>query len=311
VGVIPLDRIDRIARTQHGLVTLADLASLEVTRAQRRTLVSGSLLERSGDQTFRLAGSPATDKQRVMLACLDLDASASHQTSAAMHQSGPFDLGGRPDVIVRHGRQSTRSAIARVWTTTTLGPDDIVRIDGIPCLNLARTLMVLAAQVPPIKIETLRDMVDVAVRDGMATDGWLWWRLESLRRSGRSGVRIFSQILDDRASGGATESWLEREFLRVVGEVGLPLPVTQAYIRRKGAFVARVDFLFEEAKVVVEVSGQRGHSTAAERSRDAARRNELQLQGYRVLEFTYSHVVNEPTMVVRKLREALSYVPAA
>lgn len=303
--VIPLDRIGRTARQQHGLITLDDLGTLDVTRAQRRTLVSGAFLERAGNRTFRLAGSPRTDRQRVMLACLDLRAAASHRTSAGLHESGPFDLSGRPDVIVRHGTQSTRSDLARVWSTTTLGPEDIVKIDGIPCLSLARTFMVLASQVPPISIESLRDMVDVAVRDGRANDGWLWWRLEQLRRPGRAGVRVFAQILNDRAGGAATESWLEREFLRVVDRAGLPRPVTQERIRRKGAFVARVDFLFEDARVIVEVSGQQGHSTAAERSRDAARRNELQLAGYQVLEFTFSHVVNDPAMVVFKLEEAL------
>lgn len=303
--VIPLDRIDRIARQQHGLITLEGLRSLDVTRAQRRSLLGNGVLEPEGARTYRLAGAPRTDRQRVMLACLDLRAAASHGTSAALHRSGPFDLGGRPDVMVRHGRQTARSDLARVWTTTNLGPDDLVRIDGIPCLSLARTLMVLAGQVPPLKAEMLRDMVDVAIRDGAANDGWLWWRLEKLRCPGRNGVRVFSQILTERAGGSLTESWLEREFLRVVDGAGLPRPVTQARIRRNGAFVARVDFLYQQARVVVEVTGQVGHSTAAERARDAVRRNELQLEGYRVLEFTYSHVVGEPTVVTQRLAEAL------
>lgn len=309
--MIPLDRIDRIARKQHGLVTLADLGSLDVSRAQRRSLEQSALLERLGARTYRLAGSPRTDRQRVMAACLDLGAVASHGTSAALLGSGPFDLAGKPDVIVRHGRQSARSDLARVWTTTNLGPDDIVRVDGIPCLSLARTLMVLAGQVPPLEVEMLRDMIDVAVRDGAATDGWLWWRLEKLRCPGRAGVRVFAEILTERAGGSMTESWLEREFLRLINDAGLPQPVTQARIRRNGAFVARVDFLFADAKVVVEVSGQRGHSTAAERSKDAARRNEVQLQGYVVLEFTYSQVVSDPAEVVKKLNDALRIAPAA
>jgi very-short-patch-repair endonuclease len=241
-----------------------------------------------------------------MLACLDLQAVASHRTSAALNRSGPFDLSGRPDVMVRHARQSVRSPLARVWTTTNLGPDDIIRVDGIPCLNLARTLMVLAAQVPPLRLETLRDMVDVAVRDGLATDAWLWWRLERLRCRGRGGVTVFSDILTERAGGAATESWLEREFLRVIEVAGLPRPVTQAKVRRNGAFVARVDFLYPAAGLVIEVTGQRGHSTPAERTRDADRRNELQLQGFTVLEFTYSTVVQSPAIVVRRVREALA-----
>lgn len=303
---VQFDSIARAARDQHGLVTFDNLNVLQVTRAQRRHLLDRAVLERAGVRTLRLAGSPRTDRQRVMLACLDLDAVASHRTSAALNDSGPFDLSGRPDVMVRHGRQSVRSPLATVWSTTNLGPDDIVRVDRIPCLNLARTFLVLAGQVPPLRLETLRDMVDVAVRDGSATDAWLWWRLERLRCRGRGGVRIFADILTDRAGGAATESWLEREFLRVIEGAGLPRPVTQAYVRRNGAFVARVDFMYPEARVVIEVTGQRGHSTSAERTRDADRRNELQLRGFTVLEFTYSTVVRTPATVVRRVTEALA-----
>lgn len=306
-----LDQIDTIARDQHGLITFTDLAALGISRARRRHLVDSAVVERVGRRTFRLVGSPRTDRQRVMLACLDLDAVASHRTSAALRTMGPFDLAGRPDVMVRHGRQSSRSELARVWTTTNLGRDDVVSIDRIPCLNVARTLMVLAGQVPPLSLEVVRDMVDVAVRDGQASDPWLWWRLEQLRCRGRNGVTVFAQILSDRAGGGATESWLEREFLRLVDGAGLPRPQTQAHVRRNGAFVGRVDFLYVEAFVVVEVSGQRGHSTDAERASDADRRNELQLAGYRVLEFTYSDVVHRPAQVTRKVADALQLGRAA
>jgi very-short-patch-repair endonuclease len=57
--------------------------------------------------------------------------------------------------------------------------------------------------------------------------------------------------------------------------------------------------------VVVEVSGGRGHSSAADRAKDARRRNELQQLGRVVLEFTYEDVVERPAYVVRTLRTTL------
>ena len=66
--------------------------------------------------------------------------------------------------------------------------------------------------------------------------------------------------------------------------------------------VARVDFLFADAGVIVEVSGRVGHSSPAERARDARRRNELQDIGLVVYEFTRTQVFERPACVVSAMR---------
>jgi very-short-patch-repair endonuclease len=102
---------------------------------------------------------------------------------------------------------------------------------------------------------------------------------------------------------------LERRFLQLVREAGIPRPVTQAIHRKGKRHIARVDFLFEEAGVVVEVSGRLGHTTPTERTRDAQRRNELQDIGRRVFEYTWEDVTQRPGMVKRTLRERLGITP--
>ena len=54
--------------------------------------------------------------------------------------------------------------------------------------------------------------------------------------------------------------------------------------------------------MVVEVSGQKGHASPAERARDAQRRNELQDLGVRVFEYTFDDVTKRSDMVRRTLR---------
>ena len=56
------------------------------------------------------------------------------------------------------------------------------------------------------------------------------------------------------------------------------------------------------AIVAVEVGGRRGHSSDAERAKDARRRNELQALGFVVLEFTYVDVHERPGYVLAMLR---------
>ena len=73
-------------------------------------------------------------------------------------------------------------------------------------------------------------------------------------------------------------------------------------MRLDGRRVGRVDFCFEPQLLIVEVSGRRGHSTDAERAKDAQRRNELQTLGYTVLEFTYADVKDRPDYVLATLR---------
>ncbi len=107
-------------------------------------------------------------------------------------------------------------------------------------------------------------------------------------------------------AGGHTT--LERLFLRLVRESGLPIPVPQVVHRHEGRHVARVDFLFADHDLVVEVSGGRGHSSARERAKDARRRNEPQRLGRTVLEFTYEQVTRQPEHVIATLTEFLGRV---
>ncbi len=99
---------------------------------------------------------------------------------------------------------------------------------------------------------------------------------------------------------------LERAFLRLMREEGLPRPTPQVVFESDGTRFARVDFLFEGFGIVVEVSGRQGHSSPAERARDAQRRNELQDVGLQVVEYTYEHVTNHGRWVRRTMRARLT-----
>ena len=126
-------------------------------------------------------------------------------------------------------------------------------------------------------------------------------RLNPSRGPGRRGVLLLDELVRD--SGG--HSPLERRFLGLVREAGLPRPRTQVVPRRDGRTFARVDFLFEPQGVVVEVSGRHGHASDAERARDAPRRNELQDVGRVVYECTSREVFEEAERVVVSLRVRL------
>lgn len=102
------------------------------------------------------------------------------------------------------------------------------------------------------------------------------------------------------------ESWLERRFLALVRNAGLPAPRLQQRYELPGFGVARVDFEFVTFPIVVEVGGRRGYLSLNERQRQERRRNSLQLVGRTIYFFTRDDVVDEPEYVARTLFRALS-----
>ena len=92
-------------------------------------------------------------------------------------------------------------------------------------------------------------------------------RLADSRRRGRSGVRSMDRPLVDsevsRCSSGRSSG--------SVREACLPRPITQRRIKRDGKHVARVDFLYADERVIVEVTGRLGHSMPTDRGRTQVR----------------------------------------
>ncbi len=298
------------AAAQLGLVSRNDLRAAGVDRAAYRRILRHGELVVIGRQTLRSPAAPATSQQRVLAACLETGGVASHRTAAWLHGLDGFGPGRPPEVVVRRPGHDYRLPLASVHTTTRLPDDDLVVVGSVPTLGVARTLLTLAALVPDeLSIGTVRGAVDEAVRDGKASDRWLWWRLERLRCRGRTGVSAFEEILTLRSGGKVTESWLERETLRLIAVADLPLPVCQARIAHRGAFAARVDFLYEP-NAIIEVSGHRYHHTAEQQTADAARRRVLVEAGHDVYEFSYDEIVRHPERLLATVRHILG-LPAA
>ncbi len=296
------------ARTQLGLITISQATALGLQRRTFHRRVASGLWVPVGRRTFRLAGAPEGPQVDVLAACLDLDAVASHRTAAWLHDLVPWS--GVIDVSVPKGRTIVGiqdPAGLRIHTTTNLPPDDVTGAGPIPTTSVARTLMGLAALDPDeVPHRQLVDVVESAVQRGLASDRWLWWLLERRRCRGRNGVTRFEDVLSERAALGPTESWLERAVLRIVDDAGLPRPVVQRRIRRRGHFVARVDLAYDPGLIAIEALGYRYHASREQQSRDAARAAELQLLGWDVYQITYDQVVHRPLWVADVIRTALA-----
>ncbi|MEK6271186.1 MAG: DUF559 domain-containing protein [Actinomycetota bacterium] len=92
----------------------------------------------------------------------------------------------------------------------------------------------------------------------------------------------------------------ERRLLSLVRAAGLPAPELNV---RLGRF--EVDFLWREARLIVEVDGYAFHGGRAAFERDRRRDAELQAEGLRVMRVTWRQLVGEPDAVVARLTRAL------
>ncbi len=291
--------IAALSGTQHGVVGLEQLIELEITRGMLRTYVRRGWLVREAPRVYAVAGAPASWERDLMTGLLSLGTESwvSHEAAALLHG---FDRTVADAVEFTVMRKRSGIAVPfRVHTTRTLPPIDQVQVREFRCVSATRTIIDLArARIPTIRLEAA---IDSAVRSQTSSPIVLLKRLSGLRGPGRWGVRRLDELLLD--SGGHT--LLERRFLQLMRTAGLPRPRTQVVHRRNGRTFARVDFIFDEHSVVVEVSGRKGHASDAERARDAQRRNELQDVGRRVYEYTYAQVTREPAYVVRTMRARL------
>lgn len=303
-------RLQSQMREQRGLITAGQLMRIGISSTTVARWEGQGSLVRAGIRTYRAPVAPPGWETDVAAACLEVGGVASHLTAAAL-----FRLVGHPpviDVLVVEGGPSRPSSshpstkAIRIHRTTSLPSADVLTIDGVPTTSVARTLLNVGALVPRwLEPSRYAEIVGKAVDDELATDRWLWWLLEHRRCRGRNGVTAMEAVLADRQRLGPTESWLEREILRILEAAGVELPVTQRIVRRRGRSAARVDFLYERTRAVIEAMGYRYHRTPEQADADAQRSIDLQAAGYRVFHLFAQRIVADPDSVVRTARLAM------
>jgi hypothetical protein len=256
-----LAAIFEAAGHQYGALTHRQLRDLGVSAKAQRTAVSAGWMIRAAPGVIVLAAAPQTWEQRLQVGLLALgrDAWVSHEAAASLLglDRSPPD---RAEFTVPRGCRSVAIPRAVVHTARDVGRLDVITVRGFRCASATRTVLDLAAS--GADEARLGAAIDSAVRLHLTAPLVLVERLAEFRGHGRNGVRLLDKLLLD--SGG--ETVLERRFLTLVRRAGLERPATQRRVRCDGRRVARVDFCWNDLHVVVEVTGQLGHSNPVDRT---------------------------------------------
>jgi hypothetical protein len=289
------------ATQQLGLVTTDHLRALGVSRQTERTLVARGALERLGFRVFRLAGHAPSFPQRLLTATLEAGDGAvvSHLAACALWRLDGV-VSDEVEISVSRARRP-RTVPAVVHRVRDLGAVDIGRRGPIPVTTPSRSLIDAA---PLLTGEQIRHVVEHAARDRLIWPPYLRWRVDELRRHGRAGLSKVLDVVPERPRRCVEETWLETQMLRLIADAGLPPPRPQARLRHSGG-KARVDLVYDEARLIVEVDGHGTHSTRQDRRSDAERDVRLNIERWRIAHFTREDILDRPEYVSGSIRRLL------
>lgn len=287
-----------LAGRANGLVTTKEARSIVGRHAWERAQAEGLWIQVAPGR-YRHAATPLTFDMKVRAGSAWLGGRGALFGATALRWLGvEVDQPAHAEFLVPRSRRSIPNWMT-IHTTTRWDRRDIINHDGVRTCSATRAIIDLATQTRSAR--DLERAIDSAIRLRRTALSRLQMRLRGLSGHGRHGCRLLRELLLD--SGG--ESFLERRFLKVVRESGLPRPECQVVFRADGITVARVDFRFPGTNVVVEVSGRLGHTSDRDRRRDARRRNHLQGAGQIVIEFTTADVIDDQPYILRTLRTHL------
>jgi very-short-patch-repair endonuclease len=116
---------------------------------------------------------------------------------------------------------------------------------------------------------------------------------------------VLRALLDERGDDYVPPaSNLERRFVGIVTQAGLPDMRRQVDSGDDDRWVGRVDFRDARLPLVVEIQSETFHSALTDRLDDEARLSALRAAGFEVVEITEEQVWHRPRDVVRAVQEA-------
>lgn len=284
-----------IAGRQLGLISSWQLQMLGISRAAITRRLRRGALHRVHRGVFLVGHGLQLSGARefaAVLACGD-KAFVSHRSAAVLW--GLTKLAGA-DVEVSVVARSCRSRDGlHVHRLTQLDARDRALKNGIPTTSPARALVDLAASAGP-------DELEPALAEGRAQrivrDPEL---LATLDRAGnRAGVGALRALLRHQGGPRLTRSEAERRLLRLIRAARLPEP--EANVRVEGF---EVDFLWPEARLIVEVDGFAFHGHRPAFERDRLRDMMLRDRGFEVIRVTWKQLVDQPLLVIAHIARAL------
>jgi predicted transcriptional regulator of viral defense system/very-short-patch-repair endonuclease len=297
--------VEAIARRQHGVVTRAQLRQAGLSEDQVDAWVQAGRIRRVFRGVYSVGSAPIGERGRIQAAVLAVGRGAvvSHRSAAFLLRIGERS----PRVVdVIAPRQGGRKADGiRAHVVAYPRRDELIRVRGIVCTGVARTVVDLAGTYGE---DGLRETFERVVAAGVLDVG----AIEAVLESGgkRRGAPALRRVIEDWRSVAETaryatvRSLFEAKLLPLVGAAGLAMPRINAPVRTAER-VLEVDLLWDEERFVVEADSRRHHATEVAFERDRKRDLDLAEVQHHVLRVTWKQVEREPQKVFAVIRNEL------
>jgi very-short-patch-repair endonuclease len=301
------DRIAARAASQHGVVTRQQLRESGVSHGAVVHLAASGRLEAIAESVFVVVGSPATWRRLAFAAVAEAKGRGvlSHHAAAALWALpgfAPMSV----HVLAPRGAIDPRTLhLARLHTTRRLPAHHVVELDGIRVTSPVRTVFDLSGVLP---LGRLARLLDDAWGLKLVKADSLYDTLEELRGRGRGRVAWMRMLIEERGRAyAAPESGLERRFRRLLANDGQP-PMEYQVDLGGESWIARVDAVDRQARLVVQIDSDRFHLSFLDRRHDEQQDAALRALGWTVIRITESDLSRRPAWVVAVVRAARSGV---
>ena len=283
--------LGRVAARQWGVVSLAQIRQLDYNRMAVSRLVARGYLHPLYPAVYAV-GHPQLQTEGRLVAALfraGEGAALSHTTAAWWWRL----LDAVPAVIHITSPHRPRPSRGLKWHRRR-GEVERSFERRLPVTPIPRTLLDLAAVVD---FKLLRRALAEAHHRKLLD-------LAAVRREcghGRRGSNALRRAVAIHLPELArAENDFEVEFLLLVESAGLPIPEPNACVEG-----LKVDALWRDAKLVVELDGHGTHANPVANEEDRRRELILRRAGYRIIRYTWRQVTREPQAVVDDLRSHL------
>jgi very-short-patch-repair endonuclease len=200
--------------------------------------------------------------------------------------------------------QTVRRTVERklvLHRTIELEPLDCVVVDELPATSATRTILDLGAV---LSGEQLEVAFESARRAGLTSASAVARRFEKFGGRGREGSARVRQLLDAVGERPA-ESTLEVKTNRLLRRSRIRPPQLQVWITGSDGRRYRVDFVWVDARLIVECDGFAWHGQHLAWKRDRRRIAALEAAGWRVVHVTWDDVVKYPAETLFRIATAL------
>jgi hypothetical protein len=286
--------VAELARRQHGVVARQQVLELGIGAGSIEHRVRLGRLRCVHRNVYALGPLPLQPRGRWMAAVLACGEGAvlSHWSAAALWGLLP----NRSRLPHVSGQRSRRGTSGLILHRVSLHAHDRAVRDSVPVTSVPRTLLDLAAMTDPPVLARALDEADRLHLLELAAVGRL---LD--RRRGQPGTRRLAEVLSEHREPPLTRSELERCFISICADAGLPAPSVNVLVEG-----LEVDAFWPGRRLVVEVDSWTHHRGRPSFERDRARDVALRLAGYDVLRFTHRQLARDPAGVAAALRALLA-----